>query len=385
MKTAVPTLALLAGALTATAQTPITLTQSNFPALASTVELYSAASPAGVMPPTTGANQIWDYSSLTPTGQTSATYSAPAATPAFAGTTRTYNYTLPLGPFQVAGTSAQALTATGLQYLGYTIPRQRFGLGALTTVATDSLVVPAQAVAVGATIVAFPTTVGTVNRNFYRSGTTGLLTVALLGLNKTPLRLVQRITTADSVAGHGSLRIPVAGGASASPALLVRSRAVEIDSFYLAGQPAPAALLAALGVQQGIIQRTYSDSFYRAGSAQQMLGLVYSSATYQTVQGAYYSREASLLATRADLAAAVGGLSSYPNPLGQGPLLLAAGNGSHAAVTLIVRDALGRQLAARRGQLGQPTSLLAGLPQGSYLLEIATVDGQRSVQRIAVQ
>jgi hypothetical protein len=385
MKSPLPLLALLATSLTAAAQTPISLTQSNFPALPTTVELYNAANITGVTPPTLGANQTWNYGGLVATGQTTNTYNAPTATPAFAGTTRTYNYTQSLGPFQVQGVSSQALTATGLRYLGYSIPRQRFGLGSLTGATTDSLVVPAQSVPVGTTLVAFPTTVGTVNKNFYRSATTGLLTVAIAGFNKTPLRLVQRISSTDSVAGYGTVRVPTAAGTSANPALLVRSRVIEVDSVYLGGQPAPALLLALLGVQQGTVTRSYYDSFYRAGSSQVVLGFVYTSATYQTLQSAVYSGEATLLATRASLAATVGGLSAYPNPLAQGPLVLAAGNGSHAAVTLTVRDVLGRQLATGRGQLGQPTSLLTGLPQGSYLLEIGTADGQRAVQHIAVQ
>ncbi|QKG58671.1 T9SS type A sorting domain-containing protein [Hymenobacter sp. BRD128] len=376
---------LLATGLTAAAQTPITLTQSNFPALPTTVELYNTASITGVMAPTVGANQTWNYSNLTATGQTTATYNAPSATPAFAGTTRTYNYTLPLGSFQVKGVESQALTATGLTYLGYTIPTQRFGLGTLTGAATDSLVVPMQSVAVGATLMAFPTTTGTVTKNFYRSGTTGLLTVGLVALNKTPLRLVQRVSSTDSVAGYGTLRVPVAGGASASQVLLVRSRVVEVDSFYLAGQPAPAVLLGALGVTQGTVTRSYYDNFYRAGSSQPVAGFTYTSASYQTLQSAFYSRESTLLATRPSLAAAVGGLSAYPNPLAQGPLVLAAGNGSRAAVALSVRDVLGRQLVAGSGTLGQPTALLSGLPQGNYLLEITAADGQRAVQRITVQ
>jgi hypothetical protein len=385
MKALVPLLPLLAASLAAAAQTPITLTQSNFPAQASTVELYSTASTTGVAAPTTGANQTWNYGGLVATGQGSAAYSAPSATPAFAGTTRTYNYALPLGPLQVQGVGSQALTATGLRYLGYTIPRQRFSLGALTGNANDSLALPLQAVPVNTTLVAFPTTTGTVNKNIYRVGTSGLLTVAAVGLNKTPLRLVQRISSTDSVAGYGTLRIPVAGGTSSSQVLLVRTRVMEVDSFYLGGQPAPALLLGVLGVTQGAASGSYYDRFYRAGSSQAMLEFDYTSATYQALQSIYFSREATLLAARPSLAAAVGGLAAYPNPLTQGPLLLAAGNGSQAAVTLTVRDALGRQLATGRGQLGQPTTLLAGLPQGSYLLEIATADGQRAMQRVAVQ
>jgi len=386
MKATLPLLTLLATGLTAAAQTPITLTQSNFPALPTTVELYNTANSTGVVAPTTGANQTWDYRNLMATGQFTKTYNAPSATPDFAGTTRAYDYTQALGPFTVRGTSAQALTPSGLTYLGYTIPTQRFGLGTVTGFPTDSLVVLKQTVPVGVQLVKFPTTVGTINKYFSRTGTTGQLTVALVGLSKTPLRLVQRVTNTDSVAGYGTLRVPTATGASAAtPVLLMRTRTIEVDSFYLAGQPAPDILLAALGVQQGAAIRSYYDNFYRAGSSQVMAGFSYTSATYQTLQTAVYSREAALLGTRASLAAAVGGLSAYPNPVAQGPLVVAAGNGSHAAVALTVRDVLGRQLAAGTGTLGQPTSLLTGLPQGNYLLEISTADGQRAVQRIAVQ
>ncbi|WP_151087260.1 T9SS type A sorting domain-containing protein [Hymenobacter baengnokdamensis] len=385
MKTILPLLTLLATGLSAAAQTPITLTQSNFPALPTTVELYNSASITGVTPPMTGANQTWNYTGLTATGQTSDTYNAPAATPAFAGTTRTYNYTLSLGAYPVRGTSSQALTPTGLNYLGYSIPLQRFGLSAVTGSPTDSLVVPAQSVPVGVTIMKFPTTVGTVNKYFYRTGTSGLLTVGLVALNKTPLRLVQRIANTDSVAGYGTLRVPTAGGPAANSVLLVRTRTIEVDSFYLAGQPAPAILLGALGVQQGAVTTSYYDSFYRAGSSQPEAGFTYTSASYQTLQSAFYSRETTLLATRPSLAAAIGGLTAYPNPLAQGPLMLLAGNGSRAAVALTVRDVLGRQLLTGSGTLGQPTALLAGLPQGNYLLEISTADGLRAVQRITVQ
>jgi len=386
MKATLPLLTLLATGLTAAAQTPITLTQSNFPALPTTVEVYKTASTNSVTPPGPGANLNWDYRGLVATGQTTQAYNAPGATPDFAGTTRTYDYSQSLGPFTVRGTSSQALTASGLNYLGYTIPTQRFGLASVTGFTTDSLVVPKQLVPVGVPLVKFPTTVGTITKYFSRTGTTGLLTVALVGLNKTPLRLVQRITNTDSVAAYGTLRVPTATGPSAAtPVLLVRTRNIEVDSFYLAGQPAPDILLAALGVQQGAVSRSYYDSFYRAGSSQVMAGFSYTSATYQTLQKVVYSGEATLLGVRASLAAAVGGLSAYPNPLAQGPLVVAAGNGSHAAVTLLVRDVLGRQLAAGAGTLGQPTTLLAGLPQGNYLLEISTADGQRAVQRIAVQ
>ncbi|MDB5268608.1 MAG: hypothetical protein JWP58_1648 [Hymenobacter sp.] len=384
MKSLLPFAAGLATALSASAQTPIAITQANFPALPTTVEPYSRASIAGVTRPTTGASQTWDYRALSATTQGTATYNAPPTPAVFAGATRTFDYTLALGPLTVQGKVHQAYTAAGVLGLGSELPTQRFGLAALTGSTTDSLVVPAQNVPANINVFAFPTTVGTVTRSVQRNGTYGLLTVGLVGLTRVPLRLVQRIATVDSVAGWGTMRIPTPTGASAPiPVLMRRHRLVEVDSFYLGGQPAPAALLQVLGVQQGAVSGEYSDSFYRAGSSQSLISFGYTSATYQTLQGAAYSREASVVtASRAALAAELGGLSAYPNPLAQGPLTLWAGNGSRQPLRLTVRDGLGRALATAPATTGQPTAVLDGLPAGTYLLEVEGATGTRSTVRV---
>jgi hypothetical protein len=55
------TLALLAAGFTAAAQTPITITQADFPAAAGAAERYQDANlPASVPATPTGANQTWD-------------------------------------------------------------------------------------------------------------------------------------------------------------------------------------------------------------------------------------------------------------------------------------------------------------------------------------
>ncbi|MBO2012487.1 T9SS type A sorting domain-containing protein [Hymenobacter negativus] len=384
MKASLLPLGLLATALSASAQTPITITQANFPALPTTVEQYSRASITGVTPPTTGANQAWDYRALSATSQLTNTYNAPPSQPVFAGTTRTFNYTLALGPLTVQGKVHQAYTATGLTGLGSELATQRFGLGALTGSPTDSLVVPAQNVPVSVPVFVFPTTVGTVTRSFQRNGTYGLLTVGLVGLSRVPLRLVQRIAIVDSVAGWGTMRIPTSAGVStAIPVLMRRQRSIEVDSFYLGGQPAPAALLQVLGVQQGVVSSDYSDNFYRAGSSQSLAEFGYTSATYQTLNAVVYSREASVLtATRNALATELGGLNAYPNPLANGPLTLVAGNASRQPLRLTVRDVLGRPLATATAITGESTTILNGLPAGTYLLEAEGAAGARSTVRV---
>jgi hypothetical protein len=382
-------LAVLGGATAAQAQSAIVLNQSNFPALPGTVEQYAQAGTAGVATPTTGANQTWSYTALTPIGQPfSNTYTAPIATSPFTGTTRAYTYTITFGILSVLGTTYEALSATGLQYQGYRVATQRFGLGSITGFSTDSVVVPTQTVPVGTARFVFPTTTGTVNRQSYRVATTGLLTVGLAGLNRVPLRLVQRVSSVDSVAGWGTVRIPTATGTASAPypALLLRRRMVEVDSFYLGTAPAPALLLAALNLQQGAATYSFSDDFFRASSSQPLLTLSYPTSARQSISAVYYSREATVVAgTRPELAAQVGGLFAYPNPGNGRSLTLAAGNGSRQALRLTVRDLLGRACARAVAYTGEPSAALAGLPAGVYLVEAEAASGARGTVRVTVE
>jgi hypothetical protein len=350
--------------------------------------LYSSASATGVATPSTGANQTWNYTGLVANGQFSNSYTAPITSSPFTGTTRAYTYTISLGILTVQSTAYEALTATGLRYQGYRLLTQRFGLGSVTGFPTDSVVVPAQTVAANSIRFAFPTTTGTVNRQSYRIGTTGLLTVALAGYNRTPLRLVQRMSNVDSVAGWGTVRIPTSTG-TASPliaALLLRRRAIEVDSFYIGNQPAPALLLAALGITQGATTVSYSDALYRSGSSQPLLSLGYPSSARTAPNAVSFSREASLVtSTRSELATQVGGLRAFPSPSADGSLTIAAGNGSRQAVRLTVRDMLGRAFATTPAYTGEPTAVLAGLHTGLYLVEVEAASGARSTVRVAVE
>ena len=148
--------------------------------------------------------------------------------------------------------------------------------------------------------------------------TSSNITVQSYALNQAPLLYVQRITTLDSVVGWGTLRIPVAGNPSGSapiPVLLERRSFVEQDSFYLNGQPAPAALLNALGQTQGVTSSTYRQRFFRQNAAQPVLNIAYADSRYATPTGAAYSDEQSIpLGTQAARTVTGGGLLAWPNP-----------------------------------------------------------------------
>lgn len=391
MKTLVPFLAI--GLLSTAAQAQITITQSNFPATTATVESYQGASLTGLARPGTGANQTWNYSGATLAGPvTTATYIAAPANAAFPTATRAYNYQTAFGPATVNGIEYQSLNANGLQDLGFVLPVQRFSLTALTGGTNDSLVIPAQTNSYASSanyVVKFPLTTGSRQVNTYRGVATGLLTVQLLGFNRQPMRVVQRVTRVDSVAGWGTIRVPAAtgGGATAAiPVLLRRSRFIEVDSVYQGNQPAPAFLLAIFGINQGQVTTTFFDRFYRENSSQPLASFGYSDRTFQTLTGASFSREANLVTTtRGSLATQAGGLLAYPNPSLDGQLTVALGNAQQQPVQLTVRDLRGRRLRVAAATTGQPTDALRGLAAGTYVVDVQDRSGATSVLKVTVQ
>jgi len=381
-----PITALALSSLATQAQTAITLTQSNFPATATTTDHWNSALATNVATPGLGANQTWNYASLQGVAPDIRSYAAPVAGSAFPTATRTVNSSLTLGVINLIRLNYQQLSAAGLANLGQSNPTQRFSLQQVTGSNTDSLIVPAQSTPVNYQVIGFPFTVGSHLRQTYRIGVTGRLKVPALFLNNTPMRLVQRVVRVDSVAGWGNVLLPTASSGTVSTrALLVRRKYVQTDSLYLNGQPAPAALVSAFNLQQGQQTVTYSDWFYRENSGQTLLELYYPNASYQAPNEIYYSTEASLVnATRSALA--LTGISAYPNPAIAGqPLQLTAADGRPQAVSLTIRDAVGRTLATSAVTTGQTTNILNGLPTGSYLLEISTAAGRRGTQRISVQ
>lgn len=388
MKTLLPLVAV--GLLSTAAQAQITINQSNFPATATTVDRLQAATlPLAV--PTTGANQTWNYGSATLSGPVRQdAYIAAPTNAAFPTATRAYTYQTAFGPVAVNGVQYQSLNAAGLQDLGFGLPLQRISITSLTGGTNDSLVVPAQASVYPASyLVKFPLTVGSRYVSTSRGVATGLLTAQALGLSRAPMRLVQRSTQVDSVAGWGTMRVPAATGSGATapiPVLQRRTRIIQIDSVYQGNQPASPFLLAVLGITQGRVTTTFYDQFFRENSGQILASFTYSSRTFQTLLGAGFSREANLVTTtRGSLATQAGGLLAYPNPSVGQPLTLALGNGQRQSVQLTVRDLSGRQLRVTAATTGQPTDALRGLAAGTYVLDVRALDGSSSALKVTVQ
>ncbi|OON70108.1 hypothetical protein [Hymenobacter sp. CRA2] len=378
----------------ALAQSPITLTQASFPSSAATVERYQDANiPGSIGATATGANQAWDFRALTPTGLPYNVTRLPApATGGIAGAQWAYDRQATFGRLAYDYVGYGALAPTGWLNLGRTISRQAASLALLTGGANDSAVINRQSIPYGPSgVVNFPlplTAGGRLSRSF-RVATTGSLTIQLASLNRAPLLLVQRYTYVDSVAGWGTVRIPVAGRSTGSDALAVlqvRSRTIRQDSIYLNGSPAPATLLAAFNLQQGAVSTTYFDQFWRNNSAQPLLELYYSSSRFGTPVAADYSVESSVLAARkANLLTA--GWQAWPNPLAADQPLQLALPGAQAGepVRLMVQDGLGRTVLSQplplvNGTATLPASAAAALSPGLYTLSVQQGTHQATIK-----
>lgn len=396
---------LLAGSA-ATAQTgPITLTQANFPATPTAVDRYRpmhAALHPDFVPPQPGPNQVWDYSLLTADSLAlEQTYLPPPTTGRFAAATR--SYTLPARSPRdfafpspglwnsFAGEQFEALAPDGLQNLGHTLPDQQWLLARADGTAGDFLRLPAQFGWRNARLpLPLPLTATTSKRSFFYDRDWMEVTVRDLGLSAAGTRVAHHATTQTDVVGYGTLKLPKpTGGSVAVPALMVRTHIQEIDSAYVNGRLAPAAVLQALHMEQAQRRDIYQTTFYRENSSQPALLIYHTDASFSTPRNwfsIWFSGEdnlSTITGVRQPQAGA-GTLRAYPNPVMDGRFTLDL-PGERQALQLVVRDLLGRQAAAGSAVSGQPTTVLRGLRAGLYVVEATTAAGRRSAVRVRVE
>ncbi len=250
----------------------ITISQGDY--LLSTTAKDSAitklSKKTGFSLPVGGTNQIWDYSTLAdslPAPYYVGGISVPAAASrpsVYASANTQFDYSTSFQAFSIPNITYFQKDATGYYYLGDSSLATRFSLQAITGSAADSLTFPAQnrPYTPSWAWYKFPATANSVWKTNSKFVTNFLLKVGLLGLNNAAGQQFNNISVVDTVIGWGTLRMrnPSGGAALSFNTLLVRSNRVDIDSFFLGGQPAPAQVLGAFGLTQGA--RTNALRFY---------------------------------------------------------------------------------------------------------------------------
>jgi hypothetical protein len=184
----------------------------------------------------------------------------------------------------------------GVDDKGIYIDEQVFSLEALTGSITDNLTFPLQGYLTNGArrVVKFPMTNSTHWTSSVRKANDFTLKVAAFGLNNTPCQHVYTIVRQDSIVGWGKLRVHTATGPSiAYDVLIDKLKQYSIDSFYVAGAPAPAALMTAFSVSQGQISDvTHQYNFYRLGSYSYLMRFHYGAdASYTNLEYAYINTD----------------------------------------------------------------------------------------------
>jgi hypothetical protein len=239
----------------------ITINASDIPVPFST-NLYEHATAPSM---STGNNQSWNITT-TPTGTNINAYPAETFTQwtslgvdIYTRSSKNINQN-----FVIDTWLEMDHNTNGVQEKGVNISAQNYDLASFTGSTSDSIFFPEQDVFYSAPKMLMPFPMTTASKQNYASGRNVVnftLNVPAFALNYVPCQMVYREYRKDSVVGYGSMRVYTPNGASAPyDVLMNKVTTYTIDSFYVGGAPAPAAIQNAFGIAQG--QKTSVRNFY---------------------------------------------------------------------------------------------------------------------------
>jgi hypothetical protein len=353
---------------------PITLTHENYGAVKpGSSMVWNIMATTNIDAPQSGENRVWDYSSAQTISFFATDYNTPANS-SFPTATVVSPIMYSLAGFVIEGRSYDEVNQEGHFHLGnhFDAASVELDLG----FGTGKLDVPAQDAELYRKEMIFPATYGSQwNTPDTRYVVNANLT-ALLYQN-TPSELVQHYTVNDEIIGWGTILLP---GQKSFEVLLKKQTVVQIDSFYIGGQPAPALILDQLGVNQGDETRTELYTFHAAGIEGEVMSYSRTTTQGSTDRFAYYN---------ANLPTSVAEEQSksfsrlYPNPVTTGGAVVEFDKTSDAPWSVKVTDALGNAVQtisvtspAGRAHIQLPLDM--SLANGAYFYTIQNDHGVRT-------
>lgn len=283
-----------------------------------TVNSWNMAT-AGLSAPEEGADMTWDFSAQALTSSFTYTKSAISGDPTFpeANLIEQYDESF-LGLTDIPVVFYERLDDNGFGTLGRISPSAKLPLQTITGGPTDTITLVESVSIYEETnyYVKFPFSYGDSWQNNISIVSNFRMTVAAFGLDNTPASQMTSFNTESSVVGYGTLILPNPDGSGSvsMDALLIRADRVKVDSFFLAGQPAPPVMLSVLGLQQGAISMRSTYQFYAKGLIRSALamnvsnGQVNSAGISDDVKG--------LVSSSRFIAPDVADLRMFPNPTG---------------------------------------------------------------------
>ncbi|MBK8565381.1 MAG: T9SS type A sorting domain-containing protein [Saprospiraceae bacterium] len=269
--------------------------------------------------------------------------------------------------------------ANGIDDIAVDVVEQNYTLQPFTGNINDSIFIPAQSkiVSTPRRIVEFPFTANSAWSSSSRRVTDMVFNIPAFGLNYAPVQHAYTWVRHDSIVGWGKMRVYTPDGPSIDyDVLMDKISEHTVDSFYLNGTPAPAALLTAFGVDQGQkTEETYRYNFYRKSSFGYLASFYYETdETFTNVFNAFIGTDG--LET-APPSATVENISYatvlYPNPSAGSELNIKLMGGQFELGSYEVFDAMGRLV--KQGQLqanGSDVQVQMGEPlrSGNYYIQL---------------
>lgn len=339
----------------------------------------------GATLPTFGNNQNWDYSALKDSlADLGFLYYSPAASfgtvPAlFSDANVATNYNTTFQAFSYPSRGFLKLDATGFYSLGYTTNGRAFSITQISGGATDSLIfTPAVArFSSPNTFYKFPMTANSVWKSNYRDTSNFLLTVVAFGLNRTPGARVSAISQTDTIMGWGTLKMrnPTGGAVLSFAVLLNRDIVTTVDSFYLGGAPAPAAILGAFGLTQGSSSGTPAVyTFLGIGFKQPLMLMATDAAGRIDIVSRGVLPALGLVLDNKETADVSIATKVYPNPTTEG-VNFEFQKTNAATWHIMVYNAAGQiisinPVSASQGNVNQQITLDKSLPSGTYFYNL---------------
>ena len=379
-------LTLCVASFSLTAKAQITINRADF--AVSGTGLDSASwkflTKTGATLPTFGNNQTWDYTALKDSLPTiNKYYHTPAANfgaiPAvFADATYAYNSSVFFQNYSIPARRYEKLEATGYAQLGYALFGATYSIANISGGATDSIYLLASAFRYSSplTYYKFPMTANSVWKSNYKDTTNLQLSVALLGLNKTPGMRVAQYTVLDTIVGWGTLKLknPSGGTALNYAVLLQRETRTRLDSFFLNGAPAPAVIMGALGLTQGTATVFSTYSFQGVGFNEPFLSILTNEAGAINFVWRAVSPNLGLTTGSPETPDYSVATTVYPNPTTEG-VNFEFQKTSMPDWNIMIYNAAGQivslnRVSAPQGTVNQHIVLASSLPSGAYFYNL---------------
>ncbi|HCQ16973.1 MAG TPA: hypothetical protein DIU20_11960, partial [Cryomorphaceae bacterium] len=234
----------------------VTINQSSFLRASAQVDSAYTPSQTTVSLPAEGSAQYWDYSTLSYNYVYLYTYLDAAQDPAFNNAFSKISSSFSFQAFQTQGWNYDGMDANEWYAVGRTTRDSAFSITAISGGANDSLFFPASTEAYGGRTdyMKFPTTYPDQWTQTRTEITPFALTVGAFALNHTPGEGKRTQIETREIKGYGKLTIALADGSPSQTldVLLLKVQRTSIDSFFLGGSLAPAPLMAAFGINQGM-------------------------------------------------------------------------------------------------------------------------------------